>query len=247
MKTGKIIIIDVLDDPPFNITEIFKASLKSVNIDDHLIVGINGLGNDLSMLPKMNMLGAIISGSIHHVIEDGEKEWGKSLFHFIRQYYNCIPILGVCYGHQALAHALGGDVRANERGREIGSVQIFLTEDARTDKLFCDSVDGGFVQESHLDHVVSLPKGAIILAHNQHSPIQAFRVGKSWGIQFHPELSPPMFRQLLKGRIKRLIADNEHNEAKKLERVMAGIRDCPMAVEILRKFILHCKEEKKYV
>ncbi|KKT25083.1 MAG: Glutamine amidotransferase class-I [Parcubacteria group bacterium GW2011_GWA2_43_9b] len=190
------------------------------------------------------MLGVIISGSIHHVAEDNNKKWGKALFGFIQQHYDRIPILGVCYGHQALAFALGGDVEANKQGREVGTTQIFLTDEAQTDKLFFGFDSANFVQESHSDHIVALPKGAILLAYNQLSPNQAFRIGKSWGIQFHPELTPPLFNQLLKGRVESLIANNELEEAKKIEKAIAGIKDCSMAIEVLKRFILHCMEGK---
>jgi len=245
MKTGKIVLIDVLDDPPFNITEIFKSVLESAGIDSSLIAGVSGLDETLSIPQDVKMVGAIISGSVHHVIEDDNKKWGRSLFRFIRQHYNRIPILGVCYGHQALAFALGGDVEANKQGREVGTTQIFLTDEAQTDKLFFGFDSVNLVQESHLDHVVTLPKGAILLAYSRLSANQAFRIEKSWGIQFHPELTPSLFSRLLKGRAESLVANAELEEAGKLKKAIAEIKDCPMAIEVLKRFILHCMEEGK--
>jgi GMP synthase (glutamine-hydrolysing) len=240
MKTKKIVLIDILDDPPFNITEIFQDVLNSAGIDGKLLIGVSGLSNSLQIPEDLDIQGVIISGSVHHVIEDCHTPWGKSLAQFIRQHYDKIPLLGVCYGHQALAFALGGKVDVHPLGREIGSVQLSVTEEAGSDMLFSGFKSGDFVQESHLDQVTVLPEGATLLAFNQHSPIQAFRIGKSWGIQFYPELTPALFSKLLSGRVKSFFADDQKEEANKLSKVIEAIRPCPQAVSVLSRFILHC-------
>ena len=239
----KIILIDVLDDPPWNITKIYQSVLESVGINGNVIVGVDGLSDSINISSHIEMIGIIIPGSIHHIMEKKGKEWKQALCRFIRKYYNRIPILGVCFGHQAIAHALGGKIVANKQGREMGTVPIYITKEACNDELFSTFADGSIVQETHLDHVTILPDGSICLAYNQHSPIQAFRIGESWGIQFHPELKPKLFKQLFGRRIKNLTAEGKLNEAENLKKIIANIEESPASIEILKKFIRYCFKE----
>ena len=98
MKKKRIILIDVLDDPPYNITKIYQSVLESVGISDNVIVGVDGLSDSINMSSNIEMVGIIIPGSIHHIMEEKGKEWKQALCRFIRKHYNRIPTLGVCFG-----------------------------------------------------------------------------------------------------------------------------------------------------
>ncbi len=87
-----------------------------------------------------------------------------------------VPIFGVCFGAQQLAASLGGSVRRSATP-EIGWVSIDSTNDA---------VSAGPWFQFHLDEIV-VPDGADVLATT--SCVQAFRIGRSLGVQFHPEIS----------------------------------------------------------
>jgi GMP synthase (glutamine-hydrolysing) len=119
------------------------------------------------------------------------------------------PVLGVCFGHQLLARAAGGQVILNPRGREIGTVRVRLTEAGRRDPLFAwageEEID---VQATHLDAVDPLPPGAVLLASNENCAAQAFRLSEAVaGVQFHPEVSVVVMRDLIASRRDQLAAE----------------------------------------
>ncbi|TPQ23509.1 type 1 glutamine amidotransferase [Streptomyces sporangiiformans] len=94
-----------------------------------------------------------------------------------------VPVLGVCFGAQALTTALGGSVEAAPRP-EIGWTEIETDLPAL--------VPPGPWFQWHYDRCV-LPPGAVELARNAVCT-QAFRVGRSLGVQFHPEITTAMVR-----------------------------------------------------
>lgn len=111
---------------------------------------------------------------------------------------HAVPILGVCYGHQLLAHALGGEAGYHPEGRESGTHCVQLLDSARTDPLFGDMPDSFNAQLTHKQSVLRLPPDAVLLGQNEFEPHQAFRVGTcAWGVQFHPEFSEAIMRAYL--------------------------------------------------
>jgi GMP synthase (glutamine-hydrolysing) len=128
-----------------------------------------------------------------------------------------VPVLGVCFGHQLLGKAAGGNVVQNPRGREIGTVRVQLTEQGRRDPLFTWAADAPEIEvhATHLDAVDPLPPGATILASNENSAAQAFRLSETMAaVQFHPELWAEAMRDLIESRADQLAA--EGFDAKKL-------------------------------
>src|SRR4051812_2945497 len=126
------------------------------------------------------------------------------------------PVLGVCFGHQLLARAAGGAVVQNPRGREIGTVRVQLTEAGRKDPLFAAWADGADVevQATHVDAVDPLPPGATVLASNENSAAQAFRISETVaGVQFHPELWAEAMRDLILSRRDKLAAEGRDARA----------------------------------
>jgi len=137
------------------------------------------------------------------------------------------PVLGVCFGHQLLARAAGGEVVQNPRGREIGTVRVQLTEAGRKDVLFASWADRPEieVQATHLDAVDPLPSGARVLASNENTAAQAYRLSETVaGVQFHPELWAEAMRDLILSRRDKLAAEGRDAEAiaRQVREVEAG-------------------------
>ena len=111
-------------------------------------------------------------------------------------YESGLPILGICYGMQAMVHQLGGKVAPASR-REYGYAE--LLQDDPSDAIFHGTPESMQVWMSHGDHISELPPGFSALAHTDNSPIAALGDGNGrLGIQFHPEVvHTPKGKQLI--------------------------------------------------
>jgi len=142
------------------------------------------------------------------------------------------PVLGICYGHQLLAHALGGRVAKNPRGREIGTIQLRLAPDAKQDALLGALPARTRAHTTHLESVLELPPGARWLAESDADPNQAFALGaRAWGVQFHPEFDADVIRGYIEGRRDALLA-----EGLDPERLLADVAETPESASLLRRF-----------
>jgi GMP synthase (glutamine-hydrolysing) len=109
-------------------------------------------------------------------------------------YRSGTPFFGSCWGLQVAAVAAGGSVRANPRGREVGIARdLTLTGEGRGHALYEGKAPIFSSPCVHGDEVGALPEGAIVLATNAVSDVQALDIshdgGRFWGIQYHPEFS----------------------------------------------------------
>lgn len=98
-----------------------------------------------------------------------------------------IPVLGICYGMQLVAHLLGGKVK-EAHSREYGRAEVEILE---TDSLFRGLGSRQTVWMSHGDRIEVLPPGFHVIAKSSNSPVAAFsnQEGRIYGVQFHPEVA----------------------------------------------------------
>jgi GMP synthase (glutamine-hydrolysing) len=142
------------------------------------------------------------------------------------------PVLGICYGHQLLAHALGGSVGRNPRGREIGTVVVRSLAPAQRDPLLGVWGAAEPAHVTHLESVLALPAGAVRLAESDLDPVQAFSAGpRAWGVQFHPEFDADTVRTYLVARTEKVRAEGLDSEA-----LLAAVREAPGGPRLLRRF-----------
>lgn len=156
-----------------------------------------------SLPPPNGYRGVLVTGS--QAAAFGDDPWLPALLDFLRQTVkNKVPLLGVCFGHQAIAAALGGTVERNARGQELGTVELGLTPAGAADPSFQGVPRRFLAQASHDDHVVVLPPGARLLATNAHSEVQACRFNETTlGVQFHPEVTVDLVRAMILDGVRR--------------------------------------------
>ncbi|WP_019528488.1 glutamine amidotransferase [Dasania marina] len=139
-------------------------------------------------LPAADSVRAVIvTGSVDMV--SAQLPWSEASAQWLAQAVaQNVPVLGVCFGHQLLAHALGGVVAANPNGAEYGTVTVQQNNNACDDVLLSQLPQQLQMQAAHAESVLALPVGAICLAANAHDANHIFRHGQhAWGVQFHPE------------------------------------------------------------
>jgi GMP synthase (glutamine-hydrolysing) len=176
--------------------------------------------------------GIVITGSWSMVTD--REAWSEATAEYLREaVMRQRALLGVCYGHQLLAHALGGQVGYNPKGRHAGTDRITLTEAAKQDPLFESFEDTLTVQVSHSQSVLELPAEAVLLGHCAMDPHHAFRIGQNaWAVQFHPEFDEDVSRRYIELRRATIQA-----EGLDPDRLLAGVRESLDGRLLLRKFV----------
>lgn len=136
----------------------------------------------------------IISGSRHGVYEN--LPWMIRLKAFLQQAVSLsVPVVGICFGHQILAEAMGGVVQKSDKGWGLGMQEYTLQAGPDfTDRLPRDIR----LHAIHQDQVVACPPGATVVASSAFCPYAILAYGNTAvGIQAHPEFSRDFERDLL--------------------------------------------------
>jgi len=140
--------------------------------------------------------GWLITGSEHGVYD--QLPWMEPLQQFIRAVSDTtIPMIGICFGHQIMAAALGGQVAKSERGWGLGLHRYEVTGK--------DDAETVVINAMHQDQVMSLPQNAEVFLSSPFCPYAGLYYGpRMMSIQAHPEFSSEFTvaqMEALKGRV----------------------------------------------
>ncbi len=185
-----------------------------------------------AVLPEPgDMAGVIVTGS-HAMVTDHEL-WSERVAAWLRRAVEQrTPTLGICYGHQLLAYALGGEVGDNPHGHETGTVNVYLNEAGCADRLLGGLANPLRVQVSHQQTVLRLPPGARRLAWSDRDEHQAFLAGENaWGVQFHPEFNADVVRAYAQDEQEILRAEGQDPVG-----VSAQVEETTYGGQILQRF-----------
>ncbi len=126
------------------------------------------------------------------------------------------PYVGICFGHQLLAQALGGLVERSPYGWGVGvkDYEVLAHRSWMT-----PAMDRVSLIASHQDQVVRLPQEAELLFKSDYCPFGGFAVGeRAWTLQVHPEFVAPLADHLLAGRIELIGAERVSTARATLDR-----------------------------
>ena len=145
--------------------------------------------------------GYITTGSRYSVYDD--EGWIHHLCEFVRQVHDqSRKLVGICFGHQMIAHALGGTVAKSDNGWGIGAKTVDILQ---TRPWMQPPQESYRLLVSHQDQVLALPPGAEVLGGNVHCPVSMFTVGNHMlGFQAHPEFTPDYAEALMDARLERI-------------------------------------------
>ena len=182
-----------------NYPEMFATMIHAQNPQHQLL---NFAACDDELPDQTNLCEAyILTGSASSVYED--LQWIKELESFVRSLHqHKIPTVGICFGHQLLAQALGGETMKSPKGWGVGIAnhRVVANQDWMVPK-----VNEAKVLVSHQDQVTRLPAQARRILESEFCPNAMFQLGEHIiGCQGHPEFMPEYSHALMEMRKGRM-------------------------------------------
>jgi len=177
--------------------------------------------------------GWLITGSRHGAYED--HDWIPPLEDFIRSAFSAgVPLVGICFGHQIIAQALGGKVIKFPGGWGVGEVVYHM--------------DGGDkkILAMHQDQVIERPEMASVIAHSDFCANAGLAYKGATGdttaltFQPHPEFSPEYMRDLIESRMGRIPVD----QAKAAMAAVGDENDSPEIAQMIAGFFKQAAREQ---
>lgn len=163
------------------------------------------------LLPDPVVLGGVVvTGSSASVTE--RAPWMLRAEDYLRALIRAgVPTFGICFGHQLLGQALGGQVAVNPRGREIGTVAFQVLQ---PDLLLSLAAEPWHANATHVDTIARLPMGSRVLARTELENHAVVRFSEAaWGVQFHPEMDASVIRDYVEARREVLLREGLDPEA----------------------------------
>lgn len=172
--------------------------------------------------------GYLITGGKYSVFED--LAWQDRLFDFIRLLHReQKTLVGICYGHQAIAHALGGKVDRSSKGWGVGLMPVDVVRETSWAK----PAEALMLHAMHQDQVTEAPAGADVFLASAFCPISGFTLGQHFlAIQQHPDFTPEINEDLIKKRIERI-----GSAAEPALNSLTGPDDTQVSVEWMAHFL----------
>jgi GMP synthase-like glutamine amidotransferase len=183
--------------------------------------------------------GYVITGSPASVNDDS-LHWVGPLLAFIRAVHAArLPLVGLCFGHQAVARALGGQVVRNAAGWGLGTAP---THWQTTRPWMQPAQSTTTLMAAHNEQVTRMPEGAVCLGGSDFCPIGSMQIGQHiWTTQFHPEM-PLVFMQALLG----FLADKLDAETMaRAHASLANAADVPLFGHWMAQFFEHARKNKQ--
>ena len=209
--------------------------IKNMQVDETKTKTFN-IAQSIEFPDTSNLAGIIITGSPAMVTE--QLPWSEAIITWLKEIIELnIPVLGVCYGHQLLARAIGGEVNWNPNGRQIGMVQLNLNPAILSDLLFSHLVEKDNQYSinyyaTHLQSVTSLPKKAVVLGSTKLDSNHCFRYKQHiWGLQFHPEFNADVIRHYVHARSDEILKENLNPT-----KILNGILHHDNGIQLLKRF-----------
>ncbi|ULJ70341.1 glutamine-hydrolyzing GMP synthase [Wielerella bovis] len=176
MQQDKILILDFGSQ----VTQLIARRVREA----HVYCELHPYDMPIDEIKAFNPKGIILSGSPQSVYDDANYHADTALFELD------VPVLGICYGMQFMAHHLGGSVEAGNQ-REFGYAQVKTIDCELTRGIFDNQPNHLDVWMSHGDKVVKLPDGFVVIGDTPSCPIAMMEHAEKqfYGIQFHPEVT----------------------------------------------------------
>lgn len=235
MSTKALLVIQ-MGEPPEDVASLVGQQAKwfADTLPDDAIA-LRVIRPDIGEpLPPFDQLSAVIISGSWSMVTD-RLDWSEYTAGWLREAFNAdVPMLGVCYGHQLLSHALGGTVGDNPNGAEMGLRTVTLNPGAENIGWLQQHPEQFQAYLSHRQSVLVPPAGAQVLASSEIDRCQMIRYSdNALSVQFHPEFNADIMRACLQRNEVRL-----REQGVDYEQMLQQLTDEPRwARKILLNFI----------
>ena len=207
-----------------------------LNNPDYRISAVNILTEtpDENLLKKTDAI--LVGGSGDYSVLENHS-FLPPFFNFLKTVCEVgFPTFASCFGFQAICQALGGEIIRDKKTAEVGTYDLYLTEEGKTDELFGELPTTFPGQMGHKDRASVLPPDTIPLAYSEKAPYQAYKLKDKpiYATQFHPELTMEQNRERFENYIEAYSNEEVYQE---VETIRSSFRESKETYSLLPSFI----------